>query len=346
MTRTTPPRPIDPEEPFPGLREFRRTTPRPHPRPGTPGPAQSSVAGPLPWPADEPWPVCTAVHREGTGYRLADLRARRRGETARRGDYRVRRAPGFADEDPIPLLAAAQLFARDIPDLPAGPDGADLLQFLWCPFEAHGPGRTIDVVLKWRRAAEVRHVLTDQPEPVVVGRGECVPSPCVLDPEQVVEHEYGDLLSDELRDAVDAWEDEQMALEEAALEASEEPWGSYDSHAEFEAAMAARPAPPRSLSYQHDLSIAPGLKAGGYATWHLTDPARVDCASCGTPMRPLLTVDDGEWGGVKTWVPLEDQHLTGVLGASTPMGVYLGRGLMRVFTCPADLTHPHRLSFQ
>lgn len=303
------------------------------------------MGGPLSWPAGEPWPVCTAAHAKGTGYRTADLRAERRGDPAPRGSKRIRRAPGIADDDPIPLLAAAQLFARDVPDLPAGPGGADLLQVLWCPFEVHGPDRTIDVVLKWRRAAEIRDVLADQPEPEIVGRRECVPSPCVLDPEQVMEHEYADLLSDELREAVDAWEEEQLDLEEAAL-ADEEPWGSYATHAEFEAAMAARPAPPETYSYQHDLSIAPGWKVGGYASWHLTDPARVDCGSCGTPMPPLLTVGHGEWDGITSWVPLEDRESIGVPGAAGPTGVHLGRDAMRIHTCPADPTHPHRLSFQ
>ncbi|WP_338696186.1 hypothetical protein V2W30_12625 [Streptomyces sp. Q6] len=365
MTRTTPPRPLDPEALFPGLRAYRRTTTRLHPRPGTAGPAESSVGGPLLWPADEPWPVCAAAHRKNTGYRLAHVRAYRellaaawrrdpghgpteaeREELTRLG-RRERRVPGIEDEDPVPLLAAAQFYARDIPDLPAGPDGADLLQVLWCPFEAHGPERSIDVVLRWRRAADVTRALAVMPEPRLAGRRECVPAPCVLDPEQVVEHEYADLLDDALRDAVDAWEDEQLALEEAALEAAEEePGGSYASFAEYEAAMAARPAPPETFSYRHDLSIAPGWKVGGYASWHLTDPARVDCSVCRTPMRPLLTVGSGEWDGTTSWVPLEDRHLIGAPGASTPTEVHLGRDEMRVFVCPDDLTHPHRLSFQ
>ncbi|MFF1733934.1 hypothetical protein [Streptomyces sp. NPDC058247] len=64
--------------------------------------------------------------------------------------------------------------------------------------------------------------------------------------------------------------------------------------------MAACPAPPEAFCYQHDLSIAPGWKVDGYASWHLTDPARVDCHSCRTPMQPLLTVDDGS-GGITSW---------------------------------------------
>lgn len=54
MTRTTPPRPVDIEAVFPALAAHRRTATRLHPRHGVPGAEDSSVAGPLLWPADEP----------------------------------------------------------------------------------------------------------------------------------------------------------------------------------------------------------------------------------------------------------------------------------------------------
>ncbi|MGR3938692.1 hypothetical protein [Streptomyces sp. BRA346] len=291
MTRTTPERPVDIEAMFPELAEHRRTTTRLHPRPGSPGQHESSVAGPFLWPADEPWPLCEAVHEKGRGVR---------------------------DDEPIPLLAAAQLFTRDIPDL-TGPEGCDLLQVFWCPFEGHGPDRTMDVRLKWRRSQDVGDVLTDNPEPVVVGRAECVPNTCVLDPEQVVEYEWPELLSEDVQEKIDAWEEDLM-----------------DAAAEDE----------YELTYTHDLSIAPGWKVGGFARWGLTGPARIDC-SCGAPMRPLLTVSDQEWnGGSLTWVPLEDREIVDVMGANDPTGVYVGRGQMRIFTCPIDPAHPHRLNFQ
>jgi hypothetical protein len=77
---------------------------------------------------------------------------------------------------PPPLLGVAQLYRRDVPDLP-GPKGPDLLQVLWCPFSGHGGAGDWDLgmVLRWRRAAEVdlERVLVDQPEPpAVAGRGE------------------------------------------------------------------------------------------------------------------------------------------------------------------------------
>ncbi|MEW2267655.1 hypothetical protein AB0913_34660, partial [Streptomyces sp. NPDC047868] len=54
--RTTPPRPVDVTALFPQLAPLARTTTRLHPRPGSPTVRDSSVGGPLLWPADEPWP--------------------------------------------------------------------------------------------------------------------------------------------------------------------------------------------------------------------------------------------------------------------------------------------------
>ncbi|WP_055601460.1 hypothetical protein [Streptomyces aureus] len=361
MTRTTPPRPVDVEAVFPALSAHRRTATRLHPRHGVAKAEENSLAGPLLWPADEPWPVCTAVHPKGTGHRLDDVRLKRRILAEARGrdlseeERRVldaiapgRHAPDLGDEDPLPLLAVAQLYTRDIPDL-VGPEGHDLLQVFWCPFEVHGPDRTVDVVLKWRRSQEVGEVLTHQPEPPVAGREECVPTQCVLHPEQVVEHEYLGLLSEELQDAVADWEEGLLDEEEDDEDAydSSEPQ-SYDTYEEYEAAMArARAEEEYEVDYMSDLSIAPGWKVGGFASWHLTDPAPVDCAACGTPMPPLLTVDKWECdGGSRSWLPLEDRDSADDPDVIDPVGVYLGRGLMRVHTCPTDPAHPHRLSFQ
>ncbi|MFD7324800.1 hypothetical protein ACFV9D_27550 [Streptomyces sp. NPDC059875] len=361
MTRTTPPRPVDIEAVFPALVAHRRTATRLHPRQGVAKAEESSLAGPLLWPADEPWPVCTAVHTKGTGHRLDDMRLKRsilaeaRGRDFSGEERRIldainpgQHAPDLRDEDPLPLLAVAQLYTRDIPDL-VGPQGHDLLQVFWCPFEVHGPDRAIDVVLKWRRSHEVGDVLADQPEPPVAGREECVPTPCVLHPEQVVEHEYLGLLSEGLQEGIDAWEESLLDEEENDEDVydSSAPQ-SYDTYEEYEAAMArARAEEAYEVDYMGDLSIAPGWKVGGFASWHLTDHAPVDCAVCGTPLPPLLTVDSGECdGGSRSWLPLEDRDSTDDRNVIDPVGVYLGRGLMRIHTCAVDPTHPHRLSFQ
>lgn len=362
MTRTTPPRPVDAEALFPALADYRRTSTRLHPRHGSPKADDSSVAGPFLWPVGEPWPVCTAVHPKGSGHRLSDVRLQRRIldeawqrdpssgptdaerevlDTLQPGPH----APQIGAADPIPLLAVAQLFARDVPDL-TGPEGCDLLQVLWCPFEVHGPDRTIDVVLKWRCSRDVDEVLAVIPEPVVVGRAECVPNTCVLHPERVVEHEYEGLLDEDLQEAIETWEAGDEEEDDDAFDSSAP--SSFDTYEEYEAAMAAaRADEDDEVTYRGDLSIAPGWKVGGFASWHLTDPAHIACGVCGAPMPPLLTVAVSEWDGAsESWIPLEDRDSVPDNRISDPTGVYLGRGLMRVHTCPATPTHPHRLSFQ
>ncbi|MGW9303996.1 hypothetical protein ACWHA3_24685 [Streptomyces cyaneofuscatus] len=361
MTRTTPLRPVDVEVLFPALAAHRRTATRLHPRRGVPGAGDSSVAGPLLWPVDEPWPVCTAVHPKGTGHRLTDVRLRRRiQEDARGRDFTedeqrlldsmtaAGHFPDMRDDAALPMLAVAQLSARDIPDLMA-PEGHDLLQVFWCPFEAHGSDRTIDVVLKWRRSADVGAVLTPQPEPPVTGREECVPTTCVVHPEQVVEHEYLGLLDEGLEEAVSAWEEGLLDDDDDGdYEADPAAPANYATYERYEAAMAAaRAEEPDEIDYMSDLSIAPGWKVGGFASWHLTDPAPVDCQVCGIAMPPLLTVDQWECDGAsRSWLPIEDRDAANDPRVIDPVGVHLGRGLMRVHTCPTDPFHPHRLSFQ
>lgn len=317
------------------------------------------MAGPLLWPAEEPWPVCTAVHPKDTGHLLTDVRLSRRILEDSQGRERTEdeqrlldgmregsHVPGLPDDDPSPLLAVAQLYAREIPDL-VGPEGHDLLQVLWCPFEVHGADRTIDVVLKWRRSADVGAVLTPQPEPPVAGRAECVPTMCVTHPEQVVEHEYLGLLDEELQEEIDEWE-EGLLDEEEEDEVESLSSASYATYEEYAEAMAvAQAAEPEEINYMSDLSIAPGWKVGGFASWHLTDPAPVDCGVCGAAMPPLLTVDMWECDGAsRSWLPIEDRDSGHAPHATNPTDVYLGRGLMRVHTCPTDPAHPHRLSFQ
>jgi hypothetical protein len=336
MTRTTPARPVDIEALFPALSAHRRTATRLHPRPGRPSVGESSVGGPLLWPAGEPWPMCEDSHPRSGRLRVADIRRTRQllaeawartpppggrpgptdAERAELAALDRSRGADLPPDRPSPMLALAQLYRRDVPGL-VGPPEADLLQVFWCPFDHPAADQRRSVRLHWRRAAEVADVLAAPPQPAVVGDEGCLPEPCVLHPEQVTEYQYIDLLPRELRAAVDAW-DERCEEE--------------DEHA------------PR---YQYDLSLAPGWKVGGFASWHLTDPIAVDCA-CGASMAPLLTVDSSEWHGQGgSWRPLEDRAAAAPHDADTPTRVEFGRwGELRIFTCSKDPAHPHRLSLQ
>lgn len=335
MTRTTPDRPVDIEAIFPELAAHRSVATRLHPRPGAPTARQSSVGGPFLWPTGEPWPTCREPHPRGRGERLSNVRARRRllaeawsrpplpgGEEGPTDDERQqldalkkrgKYAPWLADDDPIPMLPVAQLYTGDVPGLDA-PEGADLLQVLWCPFDAHGADRMLSVRLVWRASAEVTSPLESFPQLEVVGRAGYVPEPCLVHPEQVVEHPYVDLLPPKLGRRIEAWED----------------WDDDDA-----------------WHYQYDLSIAPGWKVGGFASWHLTGPGATTC-ECGSPMRLLLTMDSKEWdGGSRSWMPVEDRQSAGQSGVSKPTEIIVGAaGSLRIFVCPANPEHPFRLSEQ
>ncbi|TJZ58852.1 hypothetical protein FCH28_01445 [Streptomyces piniterrae] len=351
----TPPRPIDVTAALPELAAHARQTTRLHPRPGAPSVADSSIGGPLLWPADEPWPACSAPplvrrgeplepsltarlkrakaereerRRSGLGSRLTAGERALLDDPALRGKSSVDlvnyTAQWYEPEDhrePNPLVAVAQLHARDIPTV-AFPPGADLLQVLWCPTDHQNPpgqprycGPVVHLV--WRRAADVMaapdHSGTAPPRPH--DAKDCyLPTPCVLHPEQVTEYQYADLLPEALRDRLDALDEE------------------WESETEY--------------AYQYDLSIAPGCKAGGWASWHLTDPAAVDCR-CGAPMDVLLTLASSEWdGGSGSWRPVENTAVERG-GAATPTGLTHGRwGSLRIFSCPVDPRHPPRLNIQ
>ncbi|QIJ60743.1 hypothetical protein [Streptomyces sp. JB150] len=342
MPRTTPPRPLDVEAVFPELTALRRTATRLHPRRGTPTVRDSSVGGPMLWPADEPWPACAHAHQRGSGHRYAEVvRAREILERAWRRDPRSgpnageadelsrfkrgRHAPHLADTDPIPLIGVAQLYRRDVPGLPDTGAG-DVLQVFWCPFERHGEsGHEMHVELRWRHSRGIGTPLAEQPFPEVVGRPELVPSPCVLHPEAVVEYPWFEDLPEDLRERIEAWE---TPREDGHDQAGEEGEGGVER-------------------YAFDLSTAPGWKVGGCIAWNLTGPTRLTCPVCAARLTPLLTVDRREWdAGTTGWIPDQDRDAVHVMDANVPTGVSPGRGRLIIAVCPRDPHHPFRLVTQ
>ncbi|MFF8693818.1 hypothetical protein ACF08W_16600 [Streptomyces sp. NPDC015144] len=327
MTRTTPDRPVPVETVFPELAAHRGRTTRLHPRPGSPGPHDSHVGGPMLWPDDEPWPVCREPHRpESEGYAPDGIRAAR----ATGSQPPARPWPGTAtpgEDGPVPFTGLAQLFRRDVPGLAAGPDGADLVQLFRCSF-AHGPHLEVRYRLRWRRAAETGRagrLLTDPPEAPLLRWPDDLPEPCVLHPEEVDTYPWaeGDTLPAPLLARIDARDDARAA-----------------EHG------------PDALSYQGDLSIPPGWRVGGFPSWPSTGPMPVPCPSCAAPARLLLTADGIEWDGSSlSWIPVEDRALVlrgnapAQEGAATarPTRLRFGRDRdLHVFVCPADPGHPPR----
>ncbi|MDT0318232.1 hypothetical protein [Streptomyces millisiae] len=328
----------------PRLAPLARTATRLHPRPGSPSPHDSSVGGPLLWPADEPWPHCDGPHewdRVNRPLSPEDVRRQRTDQVAAAG----RPWP----DGPVPLLPVAQLYVRDVPlPRPPGQAEADLLQVLWCPFDHPAQPET---ALFWRSAAAVTEVLATPPEPPVVQFPGYLPEPCLLAPEQVTE--YPDLLElgEELRRELADWKrwpaagapvdsgERHPLLEEwnrwrasgAAVDSSEVPY-SKDFYTEF---------------YRARLSLAPGWKVGGWTRWGLTDPVPRICRECGTEAVPLLTIASGEWdSGTHDWIPHEDRARTAPSTTDpqpwNPTMLDLAGGYdLQLYVCPTSPDHPH-----
>lgn len=251
-----------------------------HPRLGAPTVHDSSVAGPLLWPVDEPWPTCPLAYcPEPPLTTPADVRAARallteawsrpRGPrenllTPQEGELLARFRSGTLDAcpaEPLALMPLVQLYARDVPDLPF-PEGTDLLQVLWVA-SPQVEGCSPALQLRWRAAEDVREVLVDQREPAFIEYDDLVAEPCVLDPERVREYPPDHLLDRDL----------------------------YRQAAEW--------ATEHGLGRWNDYALAPGWKAGGWpAAFTFRDPAEAEelqCGECGGPVEALLTIGGKEW---------------------------------------------------
>ncbi|MCO6009269.1 hypothetical protein NE236_30290 [Actinoallomurus purpureus] len=305
----------------------------PHARPATllrptastPGVRDSSIGGPLLWPADEPWPVCRAPHLMEVREKLSDEER----ETWQRIDSdmeeRHRRNPGRGYEvtaeeariqhqimagasmldkitwercrwvgdtsgPGVPMVPVVQLYSRNVPG-EHWPAGMDVLQVLWCPNDhSELPGQPYysgpTVELRYRSSSAVETVL-NPPRPDRADEG-YLPQPCAVDPVEIVDLPERDELPEDLYDEGCRWAD------------------------------------ARGIEYHRALACRSGWKVGGWPSWHLTDLIPIDC-SCGARMRLFLTMESSNDGP----------------------DIVVGRfGELRIFTCPTDLSHPIRLNIQ
>ncbi|GAB2862125.1 hypothetical protein GCM10027074_31790 [Streptomyces deserti] len=349
MTRTTPPRPLDVTALFPELAPLARTAIRLHPRAGAPTTADSSIGGPLLWPADEPWPTCpdhggpwqSGLVPEEVRLRrriLAEAWRRPRAEgadllTAEEREIvdrarKRRRIP--QTEGSAPMIPVAQLYARDVPGLPR-PDGTDLMQVLWCPFD-HVEDYLPRAEVRWRSAADVVAPLAAAPQPSVIGNHDYLPEPCVLHPEPVTGYPAPHELPEDLADRIDAWEESNEENADEDHEDDEDGGDGGDGEGE------------NFVCYQYDLGVAPGCKVGGHAPWSFSDPFPMACPECGSDVRPLLTIDGCEWdGGSGSWRPIEDAGYTGHHsdGPACATHLNIGRGYcLQLYVCAVSYEHP------
>ncbi|MFP3988306.1 hypothetical protein U9R90_12505 [Streptomyces sp. E11-3] len=176
MPRTIPEPPFELSALIPEFADLARETTLLYPRSGNPGVEQSSMGGPLLWPADEPWPYCDQPGHWTCG-------------------------PGSSawekvTPETVPMVPVIQLFARDVPGL-SFPPGKDVVQLVWCALlHEQDPAGVVLPRMYWRNEAETvaAGLLGDAPAP---DEGEydedLIPRPCTVCPTPAVEYPQRDL---------------------------------------------------------------------------------------------------------------------------------------------------------
>ncbi|MFD4609625.1 hypothetical protein ACFWOT_16270 [Streptomyces sp. NPDC058440] len=192
QARRTGPRPLAPipfevEAAFPELTGTVREVTLLYPRAGQPGPDDSSIGGPLLWPADEPWPMC-----------------------AEPDHYKPLSAP--VGPEPVAMVPVVQLYARNVPNL-VFPAGTDLLQILWCPLVHEDDQYAANPRLYWRSSALIAAGATaGEPPRPHTAEGDYLPRPCTVSPTPAVEYPNWDLpegLGELLDERFEALKDER-----------------------------------------------------------------------------------------------------------------------------------------
>lgn len=340
MTRTTPPRLVDVAAVLPQLAPMAQKATRLHPRAGTPSVRDSSVGGPLLWPADQPWPRCDDPHvdrrrRPKPAVSPTAVRLQRQAKAAVQNSDRSSSLTAEGQEilkrtypdrpwpdGPVAMLPVAQLYARDVPALDP-PGQADLLQVLWCPF-AHSPEGCPRTSLFWRKVADITDIRTDSPE-TVAQSWRYVPELCEVHPEPVTEYPSIMELSEDLQ---------ELLKEPRTWEAAGVNPNTFHG------------ATPREF-YWDNLSVIPGWKVRGWPLLGLGSPIpRPACPACSAKMAPLLTIDSTEWGSDKnSWIPYEDQQYAATASAFlelSPTRICIGDlNTLQLYSCPVSADHPH-----
>lgn len=163
--------PYDLGDLIPELSVLSRRTTLLLPKSGSPEVRESSLGGPMLWPADEPWPSCE-----------------QQGHWA----WPNEKSPAGT----VSMVPVVHLFARDVPAF-SFPEGMDVLQLVRCPL-IHPQDQACAALPKlyWRSEAEVltTGLLRDIPSPQEGEyEEEFMPNPCAVSPTLVVEYPNWDL---------------------------------------------------------------------------------------------------------------------------------------------------------
>ncbi|MET9604870.1 hypothetical protein ABZZ17_07345 [Streptomyces sp. NPDC006512] len=310
----------------PDLVPYARKATLLRPKAGRPAPADSHVGGPLLWPADEAWPVCEGPHQVEVREKLSDedretwqridraMRDRRAGRpnaayelTHEEADVQARIMDGAGALDLKRWERIRRVPVAAVPGVPL----VAVLQL-----------RAQDVpTIEWPAGTDLLQVLWCPREHSGLPGQSYYWGPAVQ-----LRHRAADSVTTRAEppqpvDAVDSYLPRPCVLDPVGV--TDLPDG--DEIPEELLARAEAWAESRGTEYHRgELSCREGWKAGGWPSWHLTDLVPLDCPACGARTRLLLTMDSGD-----------DPDLR------------VGRfGELRVFTCPADPSHPIRLNIQ
>ncbi len=242
--RITPPPSMDVTTIIPEVSGHTAITVRLHPQQGEVADiGASKVGGQILWPENEAWPTC--LHAEH-----------------------------LDDQRPV-LVPVLQLRKEDVPELPFPPK-TNLFQLLWCPNKwEHDEVRCNPLPrIFWRNSERVKKPIGNPPPNIF--EEDCVPKPCTVTPERVVEFPDTDFL-----------------FETGILGRLEE------EHGEEFCSM-----------YQFELSTCPSMKVGGYPNW-VQDGSPTYCPK-GHEMEFLLQLGDSEYANTQDhprWIPEEDRWI-------------------------------------
>lgn len=315
---------------IPDLAPYVRQATLLRPKAGRPTALDSHVGGPLAWPADEPWPECEGPHLVEAREELSDADR----ETIRQIDRAMRdRRAGKPHSAYEVTHEEAEVQALIM-------DGAGTLDMITWELVRHVPAPTVPGVpmvavlqlhaqdvptLDWPQGTDVLQVLwcprehSDLPgQPHYGGWGPAIE----------IRHRFAAaLLAPGITpvaiapvDAVDSYLPQPCVLD--PLEVTDLP--DQDELPEELLARAETWAQARDTEYHRELACQEGWKAGGWPSWHQTDLVPIDCPACGARNRLFLTMASGR-------------------APDLSVG---GFGELRVFTCPADATHPFHLNIQ
>lgn len=206
----------------------------------------------------------------------------------------------FCDEHKQHFIPALQLLKKDAPLLSFW-GNTDLFQLLWCPQQHKEYYYMPKCEIYWRNISSVADIFSEFPKPQLRDidpldvTQEYIPQECIFYPETIIEYPSIDELPDYLIEKLEKWDVSKIPNIKKIT--STPVWKN----------------PPYGAGgwlYITELSIAPGIKVGGYPDW-VQYPEYPIC-NRGHRMEYFLSISPSEIDLINSesrWVPYEEKML-------------------------------------